>query len=147
MKKLTKLFSTLLIATLMALTLGLAVGCSPNDGEGEWDKRTYVISVYLADGTTPVKDVRLALCFNKTASESQCLSPVKTDANGKAIITISEDITFVGNPVIHFYNENDLPDGYSLPTNMASITMADGSVYERALELTTKETKLVLAQA
>ncbi len=128
----------------MALTLCISAGCV-EDPDKNWDKRSFTVYVYLEDGATPVANVRLALCYN-TELGSNCLSPAKTDAEGKVTITIPEDISFVGNPVIHFYNEKDLPEGYALPTNMVEITMNDGSKYEHALELSTRETKLILAK-
>ncbi len=144
MKKFTKLFSALTLALLLALTMGLSVGCSNNDNNS-WDGRTYNISVYLSDGTTPVEGIRLALCYN-TETSSTCLLPVKTGPDGKATIVIPEGTTFVGNPVIHFHNDKDIPEGYAHPENMSKITMVDGSVYEHALALNAKETKLILTK-
>ena len=150
MKKFTRLLSILMLIVVMSLSFGLVAGCANNNDDGNnddnWDGRTYVVYVYLADGTTPVKDVRLALCYN-TSTDSSCLAPRRTDANGKVEITIDSSISFVGNPVIHFTNENDIPSGYTLPTNMTRIEMTGGAVYEHGLALTGKTTKLILANA
>ncbi len=150
MKKFAKLLTTLMLALMIALTACVAIGCgddNKNDGGGEWDGRTFEVYVYLADGTTPVKDVRLAICYNADAESSNCLNPVKTDANGKATLTIPENITFVGSPILHFYRESDLPDGYALPSNMTRIEMNDGSAYDHAYSCTTKVIKFNLTVA
>ncbi len=142
MKKLTRIFTMLMLAVIMALSFGAFTGCT---GE-KWDKTTYEVCVYLADGTTPVESIRVALCYNKPDNTSQCLSPKRTDANGKCVFDLKE-IQFVGNPVIHFSNDNDIPSGYTFPTDFTYIEMVDGASYEKAIALTQKTTKIILAIA
>ncbi len=140
-----KLFTLLTLIVTSVMALSLTTAC--NSPEEKWDGRTYEITVTLADGETPAQDVRLALCFNKADNTSQCLNPVKTDANGKATIVIPEAIEFVGNPVLHFYKLSDLPAGSGVPSNLTTVAMADGSKYEHAIELSQKSTTLVLTVA
>ncbi len=148
MKNSKKLFSLFTLILMVALTLCFTVACGETEPEeDQWDGKTYNVTVVLADGETPVKDMRLALCYNNADNTSNCLNPVKTDANGKATIVIPEEINVVGNPVLHIYKDSDIPDGYGQPANMVKVTMVDGAEYEHAIELTGKETKLVLSVA
>ncbi len=159
MKKFTKLFSILTLILTVALTLCFAVGCNDADNKEEpWDGKTFVVYVYLADGTTPVKDIKLSLCYNISGSSSSCLSPLKTDAEGKVEFVIPESVNFVGNPVVHFdggiTHQYNLPSGYKMPANVGEVVMnhsadsdAANSTYEYALALSTKVTKLNLQVA
>ncbi len=144
MKKFTKLFSIIALVAVLLASLVFATACGENNGEDEWDGYTYTVYVYLADGTTPVENVRVAVCYN-TQDSSLCLTPVRTDANGKVEISL-EGIEYVGDPVLHFYSANDLPSGYTYPTNAQTIQMT-GASYDHAFELTQEVTTLILAQA
>ncbi len=143
MKKLTKLISVLTLAIMLALTMGLTVGCSK--GESWTGSYTVKVTVYLADGTTPASGIRLALCGNTSETESQCLQPVRTDANGVATIEVTGQ--FIDAPCLHFYKAEDIPTGYGFPDNMTTVTLNDGAKYENALTLTSKTVKLVLTEA
>ncbi len=150
MKNSKKLFSLFTLIVMVALTLCLTVACGETEPEeDQWDGVTYNITVVLADGETPVSNMRIAVCYNKLDGSSTCLTPVKTDANGKATVSLADlnDIDSSKKPVLHIYKDSDIPAGYGQPANMVKITMVDGAVYEHAIELTGKETKLVLSVA
>ncbi len=150
MKNSKKLFSLFTLIVMVALTLCFTVACGEtNPEEDPWDGVTYNITVVLADGETPVKDMRLAVCYNKADGSSTCLTPVKTDANGKVTVSFADitDMDTNTKPVLHIYKDSDIPSGYGQPANMVAVTMVDGAIYEHAIELTGKETKLVLSIA
>ncbi len=146
MKNFKKFIVILTLVVMATSILALTTGCDETKEE-PWDGRTYTVTVYLADGTTPVEGMRLALCYNIDELHSTCLNPVRTDANGSATMTIPAESEITGNPVIHIYSDKDIPAGYAYPTNFSQVVMNDNASYEHALALTAKETKIVLATA
>ncbi len=154
--KLFKKFATAFTFVLLALTLCLGmVGCgetdkyAAEDDDTGWDKKTYVVYVYLEDGKTPAKDVNLSLCYN-TETLSSCLTPAKTNEDGRVSFTFPEGITPVGDPVIHF-NANllgnyVLPEGYGMPSDVSEVVMNGSISYTYAKVATTKVTKFNLTK-
>ncbi len=139
-----------LVITLMAISLTLAfslTACKDKDGDDQgdanWDKKTYVFYVYLEDGVTPVEGAYLSVCYNLSETASTCSTPKKTDANGRVEIKIDD---FVGTPCVHFMREDELPTGFGLPSGGQKIDMNDGSSYDYAWNLTKKETKFNLSK-
>ncbi len=144
MRKFIKIISVLTLLVMMLSALSFAAGCGDeNDGENSsWDGFTYTVYVYLDDGVTPVKDAKIAYCYDKEGSGYLCASPIRTDENGKISFSM-EGKNSLSKPVIHF--TGGIPAGYDIPADFKDLVVG-GTTAEHSKELTEAVTKIVLVK-
>lgn len=81
MQKVWKKFAVLVSVFCLALTAAIFCACGDSA-----EKETYTVKVVLPDGDdTPVPGVELT--FSEEADETKTQKPVKTDKNGKVVVT------------------------------------------------------------
>ncbi len=116
MKKMKKL-GVLFLAGALSMGVGALAACGDDDNATNADNgnganaTAYTLIVKDEDGN-PMSDYYIGICIMKDGKITNCLDPVKTDANGKVVFEVAEGTYHVndGNP----YDNYVLKEEYTL---------------------------------